>query len=133
MTEGTTNKDKERQISQRLMIHDCHAGKFKTFARVAGGFYWRKMGCHVAKYGRICHTCAVCKLNFQVFYQMVSHPKSSHPWEVVSTNVVGPLPRSSKGNLYILVVLDYRKYISSGTRGGRDFSFVWCTSCGYLR
>ncbi|KAG5862313.1 hypothetical protein JTB14_023586 [Gonioctena quinquepunctata] len=38
---------------------------------------------------------------------MVSHPKVERPWEMVSTDLMGPLPRSKHGNTFILVVTDY--------------------------
>ncbi|KAG5876899.1 hypothetical protein JTB14_001183 [Gonioctena quinquepunctata] len=38
---------------------------------------------------------------------MTAQPKVSRPWEMVSTDLMGPLPRSLKGNECILVVTDY--------------------------
>ena len=38
---------------------------------------------------------------------MVSHPKATRPWEVISADLMGPLPRSKAGNSFILVVTDY--------------------------
>lgn len=39
--------------------------------------------------------------------QMISYPKPSRSWEVISTDLMCPLPRSTNSNAYILVVSDY--------------------------
>lgn len=38
---------------------------------------------------------------------MLSHPKPTRPWEMISVDVIGPLPQSSKGSLFELVVTDH--------------------------
>ncbi|KAJ8979039.1 hypothetical protein NQ317_005143 [Molorchus minor] len=38
---------------------------------------------------------------------MVRQPKVNGPWELISTDLMGPLPRSTKGHQFILVVTDY--------------------------
>lgn len=38
---------------------------------------------------------------------MVSRPYVSRPWELISADLVGPLPKSSQGHRFILVVCDY--------------------------
>ena len=37
---------------------------------------------------------------------MVSNPVPTKPWETISTDLVGPLPRTPKGYRFILVVMD---------------------------
>lgn len=38
---------------------------------------------------------------------MVTHTKPQRPWEVISTDLLGPLPRSKRGHTFLLVVTDY--------------------------
>lgn len=38
---------------------------------------------------------------------MGRRPRISAPWQLISTDIFGPLPRSKKGNQYILVITDY--------------------------
>lgn len=38
---------------------------------------------------------------------LVLRPKSSKPWKVVSSDLISPLPRSTKGYSYVLVITDY--------------------------
>jgi hypothetical protein len=85
-----------------------HMGVYKTFSRLAEKYYWPKMRQDVASYVRKCSTCAAHKGDPQgTRDQMVSHAKPSRPWEMISTDLIGPLPRSYKGNTMILVVTDY--------------------------
>nr|CAI5819985.1 unnamed protein product [Callosobruchus analis] len=62
----------------------------------------------VAEYVRRCNVCASHKVSQErPTDKMVSHPKPSRPWETITTDLVGPLPRSKHGNAFILVVTDY--------------------------
>lgn len=83
-------------------------GVYKTYSRLSEKFYWPKMRQDVAAYIRKCQICAAYKQDTQgPKDQIISHPKTSRPWETLSTDLMGPLPRSSKGNCFILVVTDY--------------------------
>lgn len=102
--------------SQRLAViraaHDApvsgHMGVYKTFSRLADRYFWPKMRADVTAYIRRCNVCAAHKPDQKGKSDpMVSHAKPSLPWEVVSVDLVGPLPRSTKGNSFILVVTDY--------------------------
>jgi len=85
-----------------------HMGVFKTFSRLAENYYWPKMRQDVAKYVKQCMVCAAHKCDPRGAVDgMVSHSKPNRPWEVISTDLIGPLPRSCKGNTSILVVTDY--------------------------
>lgn len=85
-----------------------HMGVYKTYARLAEKFCWPKMRQDVAGYVKRCSTCAAHKVD-QVppADKIAPHSKPSRPWEIVSTDLMGPLPKSSKGFSYILVVTDY--------------------------
>nr|CAI5854469.1 unnamed protein product [Callosobruchus analis] len=61
----------------------AHLGTYKTLARISAKYYWPKMRADVAR-----------------------------PWQSLSVDVVGPLPRSSQGYSYILSVLDvFSKFV----------------------
>ncbi|KAH0810551.1 hypothetical protein GEV33_012241 [Tenebrio molitor] len=38
---------------------------------------------------------------------MGSRPEISHPWQMISADLFGPLPRSTNGHEYVLVITDY--------------------------
>lgn len=85
-----------------------HVGIFKTFVKVADRYYWPKMRSDISNFVRRCKVCLSHKVSQQKpADKMVSHPRVDRPWEMVSTDLVGPLPRSKRGNSFILVVTDY--------------------------
>lgn len=85
-----------------------HIGVNKTYFKLAEQYYWPKMRSDVAAYVRKCQVCATYKpSNDTPRERMQSHPKVDRPWEMISTDLMGPLPRSTKGNSFILVVTDY--------------------------
>lgn len=103
---------KKERLKIIILAHEPptagHTGIYKTFSRIAERHYWPKMRADVAKYVRRCKICATHKPSCEKpADKMVSHPKASRPWEIISTDLVGPLPRSKKGNAFILVVTDY--------------------------
>lgn len=85
-----------------------HAGVYKTFHRIAQTYYWPKMRADIAKYVRACTICATCKVEPRApSGQMLGFPRATQPWEIISVDVVGPLPRSKSGHTCILSVSDY--------------------------
>lgn len=91
-----------------------HPGIFKTTARVAENFYWPKMKHSVAKFVRQCTTCIQTKpeLKKPAGGMLSASCTASRPWELVSIDLVGPLPRSSSGYSYILSVQDtFSKFV----------------------
>lgn len=66
------------------------------------------MRADVANYVRKCRTCAAHKPDQKKpSGLMAEHPKPSQPYEILSSDLMGPLPRSHRGYRYILVIQDY--------------------------
>lgn len=85
-----------------------HPGVFKTFSRITEKYYWPKMRNDIANFVRKCNICSMHKVSQdRPVDKMVSHNKVERPWEMISTDLVGPLPRSKHGHTFILVVTDY--------------------------
>lgn len=85
-----------------------HCGVAKTMARIQQQFYWPKLRADVARYIRRCRICAEQKVEQKPsagFFAPRATP--THPWQVLCCDIVGPLPRSSKGHVFILVVVDF--------------------------
>ena len=101
--------ERENLIS---LAHDIptsgHLGVYKSYHKLANKYYWPKMRADVAAYIRKCKICSCHKpeQKAQAGF-MLSRPYVSRPWELISADLVGPLPKSTHGYLYILVVTDY--------------------------
>lgn len=110
----------ERSREKRKIIlsknHDIptsgHLGTFKTLHRIAEKYYWPKMKVDVLRYVRQCNTCAKSKPEQKITPgRMGGHSRISQPWETICIDKISPLPRSSQGFMYILVVADcFSKY-----------------------
>lgn len=90
-----------------------HAGVYKTYWRLCNNYYWPQMREDVTRYVRKCKTCAEIKPEQKAPAGLMGkRPKITVPWRLISLDLVGPLPRSSKGYTQILVVTDYfPKYV----------------------
>lgn len=106
--------------SQRQdLIRTCHneelshLGVFKTYKRLTLLYYWPSMYQDVAKFIRGCEVCATYKNSQQPPIGTMGHPKNcSRPFDTLSIDLVGPLPRSRAGYTYILSVLCcFSKYV----------------------
>lgn len=89
-----------------------HLGTAKTVIRLAQRYYWPGMFRDAAKYVRSCLHCQRFKVSQQRPHGRLQPTPNRNPWETVSTDLVGPLPRSTKGNRYIAVFQDrFTKWI----------------------
>jgi hypothetical protein len=103
---------KERRRELLFRFHDSptsgHVGIYKTYNRLTEGFYWPKMKRDVTRYIKCCHTCQTVKSEAKKPAGcMLSNPKVSRPWQVISADLVGPFPKSTNGFMHVLVVGDY--------------------------
>lgn len=103
-------KDWRRDVMKRN--HDeptaGHCGVYKTFERVKSKFYWPKMKADIRKYIRGCTVCQAIKPELKrPAGLMSSRTTVMGPWQLLSADLIGPLPRSTSGHQYILTVVDY--------------------------
>jgi len=101
-------KTKSQQVI--WMCHDHvlsnYPGWKETYRAVRQRYYWKGQKNYVRLYVGTCHVCACTKpLNSRPTDPM--QPRTpKQPWEVISIDLMGPYPRSSKGKSYILVATD---------------------------
>lgn len=103
---------------RRKLIHLFHdtptsgdLGIYITFHKLADKYYWPKMRCDVTRYVNGCKICCHFIMRFILLQKlpagfMVSRTHVTRTWELISADLVGPLPKSLHGNLYIFVCLD---------------------------
>lgn len=110
---------KERRRELIRQNHDeptsGHLGIFKTYHRLKQRYTWPKMKYDVSRYVRRCTTCIQSKPEQKaVPGRMGGHSKISRPWEMLCIDLIGPLPRSTSGNNFILIIADcFSKFVLS--------------------
>ncbi|XP_072178202.1 uncharacterized protein [Diadema setosum] len=86
-----------------------HLGVGKTQQRLMQNFYWPGIFRDVSEFCKTCGPCQKCASQTRGISKakLVSVPVIGSPFRKIAIDIVGPLPRSKKGNRYILVVCDY--------------------------
>lgn len=100
------------ESQQRVLFdfHDVdlagHPGVDETARAFHEHFYWVGMHEQVKNYVRSCRICNACKpfRPVQPIPQRPRQPKT--PWDMVSVDLMGPYPRSSRGKKFLFVVTD---------------------------
>lgn len=84
-----------------------HLGVKKTYHKLLSEFYWPNMKKSASDYISSCHLCQmVGKPNQPVpSYPLQPVQVPSQPFQNIIVDIVGPLPKTKKGNEYILTVL----------------------------
>lgn len=103
---------RDERTSVLKLAHDepnaAHFGYFKTLQRLREQFYWPHMKNDVLKYVRSCKVCGAQKSpNTQRAGLMGRQKRVDFPFQIISLDLIGPLPRSKKGNTNLLVVTDW--------------------------
>jgi len=93
------------------LAHDMpmagHLGKMKTAKRILRRFYWPGIFGDVARHCMACEQCQKCSPRQVKKAPLVPLPIMGEPFKRIAMDIVGPLPRSSSGKRYILVICDY--------------------------
>ena len=88
-----------------------HFGFKKTFARISRHFLWPRMWGEVKEFVQSCAGCQRAARNDNSRAPLQPLPCVSEPFQKVAFDLVGPLPRTSSGNKYILTMMClYTKY-----------------------
>lgn len=83
----------------------AHLGVFKTHRRLSLTYFWPGMYKDVVEFVKACDVCSAYKHSQQKTPGLMGRPKVCHkPWQVVSVDLVGPLPRSKSGYTFLFVV-----------------------------
>ena len=83
-----------------------HIGRAKMLAKLKERFAWYKMADSVLWYVRTCDACSTRKSSRRNHAPLQSI-KTGWPFMRIGLDYVGPLPTSSAGNRFILVVIDF--------------------------
>ena len=85
----------------------AHLGVNKTYRLLAATYYWPQMKQDVIKFVASCHSCQQMKASRNLPKGLLQPlPVPHERWESISMDFITSLPRSSKGNTQIFVVVD---------------------------
>ena len=84
-----------------------HLGINKTQQRILQHFYWPSLRTDVVTFCKSCHACQMTGKPNQTpqVAPLVPIPVMDEPFSRVILDCVGPLPRTRKGNQYLLTVM----------------------------
>ena len=84
-----------------------HLGRRKTLDRVASDFYWPGMYRDTEKYCQSCHVCQVVGKPNQGIPPAPLNiiPMTGEAFSKIIIDIVGPLPKTSQGNQYLLTIM----------------------------
>ena len=82
-----------------------HFGYDETYRAISEKYFWPQMGTDIKNYVQSCNACQQHKKPLRT---EPLHPiKVGRPYDRIGMDIVGPLPRTKRGNLYIVVATEY--------------------------
>lgn len=85
-----------------------HMGMKKTKLRILERYYWPGVGKDVDKFVKSCVTCKQVKYPTSKRQGLMGKFKDvTRPFQMLSIDLMGPLPRSTKQNAWLLVITDW--------------------------
>ena len=94
----------------KAAVQDAHAGHLKaakTLAKLKEKWFFRKMRATCIKYIDGCPTCQEKDRGRKTIAPLGRMPEPWAAWHTVAVDVLGPLPQTSKGMKYVIVLTDY--------------------------
>lgn len=89
-----------------------HLGTNKTYRKMAQQFYWPNLRNDVSHYVQVCEECQLAKPPRNIHIGMQASQPATRPWETIHIDYVGPLIRSSQGNIGLLSIIDtFSKFV----------------------
>ncbi|GBM70035.1 Retrovirus-related Pol polyprotein from transposon 412 [Araneus ventricosus] len=92
-------------------IHDSasggHFGVMKTLSKTRERFYWDRLRAVVENWCRECHDCGARKGHKTRTKGRLQSYNVGTPFERMALDILGPFPVTTKGNRYVLVLMDY--------------------------
>lgn len=84
-----------------------HLGRRRTAATIQSRAYWPSWSSDLECFLRACQPCAQYHRGALPRHAKMQTFLSGEPWERVSIDLTGPHPKSSRGNVYILTLVDH--------------------------
>ena len=104
--------------SRRTLIWETHSqahmGIMKTLRRLRLSWFWPGMTSEVRHVVRTCEICQLAKQSNIPSTKDRTHLHSGRPWQQVSIDLVGKMPKTARGNQWILVITDHFTHWQDG-------------------
>lgn len=84
-----------------------HFGTKKTFFKTEPRFYWPHQAVDVDEYVKSCRTCEQVKPPLRYNRAPLKPLVTSRPFQLVTTDLMGPFPETPRGSKHILVFMDH--------------------------
>ncbi|GBN84704.1 hypothetical protein AVEN_234630-1 [Araneus ventricosus] len=84
-----------------------HFGVMKTLCRTSERFYWDRLRTDVEKWCRECQACGARKGLKTRNKGLLQHYNAGALFERIALDILGLFPVTTKGNRYVLVLMDY--------------------------
>ncbi|KAL5509260.1 hypothetical protein EMCRGX_G004598 [Ephydatia muelleri] len=100
---------------KRRILESCHAGiegnhlgRDKTIQKISSRFFWKNINEDIRIFVQRCEKCQRTNAKFSKSNAKL-HPIVPMPnvWHQVGIDLIGPLPTTSKGNKYVVTLVDY--------------------------
>lgn len=104
----------QKEIMIRYHDHKLagHFGIAKTLSTIRAKYFWPRMIPQIQEHIRNCLFCAKRKAHTSCKAPLQPITPSDYIFERVAMDIMGPLPESSRGHKYILVIMEYAtKYV----------------------
>ena len=85
----------------------AHFAARRTFARSSENYFWPHFRAEVEDFCRRCKECQRSKAKNTTDRAPLQHLAATRPLEIIAIDMMGPLPSSASGNLYIIVSVDH--------------------------
>eukprot|EP00731_Ephydatia_muelleri_P019301 Em0012g126a len=99
------------QVSAIRDLHEGavggHLGEEKVLSRLKERFYWPGCAEAARNWCKSCLTCATRKMTVPKRKAYLQSIQSGYPMQLVSIDILGPLPVTEEGNKYVLTAVDH--------------------------
>eukprot|EP00794_Sanderia_malayensis_P000882 gene882-biopygen147 len=85
----------------------AHPGFFRMYRKMQQSYFWPTMKTDIKRHVKHCNDCARFKSTKPATKTPLKNIVTERPLQIVAMDFVGPLPRSDKGNVYALVMIDH--------------------------
>jgi hypothetical protein len=83
-----------------------HPGRTRTYAALSAKFWWKGVYRDVRRFIRACRVCAIRKTPRPLHAGTPCTMVVPFPWHTISADILGPLPLTSRGNMWMLTMSD---------------------------